>query len=49
MMNKNSNEYVLIDWKTSKRIDKKSFNGKKHGVSSGCLPLTALAAALTRD
>ena len=29
MMNKNSNEYVLIDWKTSKRIDKTSFNGKK--------------------
>ena len=29
MMNKNSNEYVLIDWKTSKRIDKRSFNGKK--------------------
>jgi len=29
MMNKNSNEYVLIDWKTSKRIDKKSFNRKK--------------------
>lgn len=29
MMNKNSGEYVLIDWKTSKRIDKKSFNGKK--------------------
>ena len=29
MMNKKSGEYVLIDWKTSKRIDKKSFNGKK--------------------
>ena len=29
MMNKNSNEYVLIDWKTSKRIDKTSFKGKK--------------------
>ena len=29
MKNKNSGEYVLIDWKTSKRIDKKSFNGKK--------------------
>ena len=29
MKNKNSGEYVLIDWKTSKRIDKKSFKGKK--------------------
>jgi len=28
MMNQDSNEYVLIDWKTSKRIDMKSFKGK---------------------
>ena len=29
MMNKNTNEYVLIDSKTSKRIDMNSFKGKK--------------------
>jgi len=29
MMDKKSGDYVLIDWKTSKRIDKSSFNGKK--------------------
>ena len=29
MMNKNTEEYVLIDWKTSKKIDMNSFNGKK--------------------
>jgi len=29
MMNKNTEEYVLIDWKTSKRIDMNSFKGKK--------------------
>lgn len=29
MANKKSNEHVLIDWKTSKRIDKNSFQGKK--------------------
>ena len=29
MMDKNSGDYVLIDWKTSKKIDKSSFNGKK--------------------
>ena len=29
MMNEKLQEYVLIDWKTSKRIDMKSFKGKK--------------------
>ena len=29
MMDKKSGDYVLIDWKTSKKIDKTSFNGKK--------------------
>jgi hypothetical protein len=28
MMNEKSKEYVLIDWKTSKRIDRNSFKGK---------------------
>ena len=28
MVNKDSEEHVIIDWKTSKRIDKKSFKGK---------------------
>jgi len=28
MMNQESNEYILIDWKTSKRIDMNSFKGK---------------------
>ena len=27
-LNKDSEEHVIIDWKTSKRIDKKSFKGK---------------------
>ena len=33
MMNKNSNEYVLIDWKTSKRIDTSAY-GKRTGIST---------------
>ena len=28
MVNKDSEEHVIIDWKNSKRIDKKSFKGK---------------------
>ena len=29
MVNKDSGEHVIIDWKTSRRIEKKSFKGKK--------------------
>ena len=29
MLNKDSGEHVIIDWKTSRRIDKNSFKGKK--------------------
>ena len=29
MLNKDSEEHVIIDWKTSRRIEKKSFKGKK--------------------
>ena len=29
MLNKDSEEHVIIDWKTSRRIDKNSFKGKK--------------------
>ncbi len=36
MMDKKSGEYVLIDWKTSKRIDKSSFNGKKGIKKESC-------------
>ena len=36
MMDKKTGEYVLIDWKTSKRIDKSSFNGKKGIKKESC-------------
>ena len=37
MKDKKSGEYVLIDWKTSIRIDKSSFNGKKGIKKESCM------------
>ena len=46
MMDKKSGDYVLIDWKTSKKIDKTSFNGKK-GIKKKHVILMTVSIIIT--